>query len=224
MRLTRPIVGMAPLPTGRATGSSPPTAASSASATPTSTGRPAPSGSTSRSSAWPPPPDGSGYWLVASDGGIFSFGDAHFYGSTGAIRLNQPVVGMAATPDGARLLAGGVRRRHLQLRRRPLLRVDRRHPPQPAGGCQQLVPRCRSTWFGWSLLARPSSVSRRRGADGTERGAGQHGSERLRGRGRMSHGAAAKGPAAPQRQRFAALPRRGPARPRRLRGDLLQSR
>ncbi len=47
-----------------------------------------------------PAPDGKGYWLVASDGGIFSFGDAGFYGSTGAIRLTQPVVGMAATPDG----------------------------------------------------------------------------------------------------------------------------
>ena len=44
--------------------------------------------------------DGGGYWLVASDGGIFSFGDAKFYGSTGAIHLNQPVVGMAATSDG----------------------------------------------------------------------------------------------------------------------------
>jgi hypothetical protein len=46
-------------------------------------------------------PGGFGYWLVASDGGIFSFGDAHFYGSTGSLRLNQPIVGMAATPDGA---------------------------------------------------------------------------------------------------------------------------
>ena len=45
-------------------------------------------------------PDGDGYWLVASDGGIFSFGDAAFHGSTGAIRLTKPVVGMAATPDG----------------------------------------------------------------------------------------------------------------------------
>ncbi len=44
--------------------------------------------------------DGAGYWLVASDGGIFSFGDAQFYGSTGAIRLNQPIVGMASTADG----------------------------------------------------------------------------------------------------------------------------
>jgi hypothetical protein len=46
-------------------------------------------------------PDGKGYWLVASDGGIFTFGDATYFGSTGAIHLNQPIVGMAATPDGA---------------------------------------------------------------------------------------------------------------------------
>ena len=44
--------------------------------------------------------DSQGYWLAASDGGIFSFGDAAFDGSTGAIHLNQPIVGMAATPDG----------------------------------------------------------------------------------------------------------------------------
>jgi hypothetical protein len=25
--------------------------------------------------------DGGGYWMVGADGGIFSFGDAHFYGS-----------------------------------------------------------------------------------------------------------------------------------------------
>jgi N-acetylmuramoyl-L-alanine amidase len=45
-------------------------------------------------------PDGKGYWLVASDGGIFTFGDAAFYGSTGALTLNRPVVGMASIPDG----------------------------------------------------------------------------------------------------------------------------
>ncbi len=38
-------------------------------------------------------PDGSGYWLVASDGGVFAFGDAHFDGSTGGLTLNKPVVG-----------------------------------------------------------------------------------------------------------------------------------
>jgi hypothetical protein len=38
-------------------------------------------------------PSGNGYWLIASDGGVFSFGDAVFYGSTGAIVLNKPIVG-----------------------------------------------------------------------------------------------------------------------------------
>jgi len=41
-----------------------------------------------------------GYWLVGRDGGIFSFGDAPFLGSTGNIHLNQPIVGMAANPAG----------------------------------------------------------------------------------------------------------------------------
>jgi hypothetical protein len=42
----------------------------------------------------------AGYWAVASDGGIFAFGDAGFFGSTGAVALNKPIVGMAATPSG----------------------------------------------------------------------------------------------------------------------------
>ncbi len=45
-------------------------------------------------------PDGNGYWLVASDGGVFAYGDAAFRGSAGGGPLNKPVVGMAATPDG----------------------------------------------------------------------------------------------------------------------------
>ena len=41
-------------------------------------------------------PAGIGDWLVAKDGGVFSFGPgASFHGSTGAIHLNQPVVGIA---------------------------------------------------------------------------------------------------------------------------------
>jgi hypothetical protein len=48
----------------------------------------------------PPAPPNSSYWLVASDGGIFSFGNAQFYGSTGGLVLNKPVVGMAATSSG----------------------------------------------------------------------------------------------------------------------------
>ncbi len=40
------------------------------------------------------------YWLAARDGGVFTFGDADFYGSTGNLRLTQPIVGMAATASG----------------------------------------------------------------------------------------------------------------------------
>jgi hypothetical protein len=40
-----------------------------------------------------------GYWLVGSDGGIFSFGSAQFYGSTGNLRLQRPVVGITPTPN-----------------------------------------------------------------------------------------------------------------------------
>ena len=49
----------------------------------------------------PPPPPVPAYWLVASDGGIFSFGGAQYYGSTGNIVLNKPIVGIAASHDGA---------------------------------------------------------------------------------------------------------------------------
>jgi hypothetical protein len=47
-----------------------------------------------------PTADGGGYWMIGSDGGVFSSGDAGFYGSTGGLHLNKPVVGMAPTPDG----------------------------------------------------------------------------------------------------------------------------
>jgi sugar lactone lactonase YvrE len=40
-----------------------------------------------------------GYWLVGSDGGIFSFGSAQFYGSTGSLALQRPVVGIVPTKD-----------------------------------------------------------------------------------------------------------------------------
>jgi Beta-lactamase enzyme family len=45
-------------------------------------------------------PDGGGYWLVAADGGVFTFGDARFFGSLGNLTLNAPIVGIAGTPDG----------------------------------------------------------------------------------------------------------------------------
>jgi hypothetical protein len=53
-----------------------------------------------------------GYWLVGSDGGVFSFGSAQFYGSAANLRLRSPVVGIAPTAhrDGYWLVAsdGGV--------------------------------------------------------------------------------------------------------------------
>ena len=45
-------------------------------------------------------PSGNGYWLVATDGGVFAFGDAGFYGSLGATPLNEPITGMVPTPSG----------------------------------------------------------------------------------------------------------------------------
>src|SRR5664279_1713821 len=53
-----------------------------------------------------------GYWLVGSDGGVFSFGSAPFFGSAANLHLQSPVVGIAPTPgrDGYWLVAsdGGV--------------------------------------------------------------------------------------------------------------------
>ena len=42
-----------------------------------------------------------GYWLVGSDGGIFSFGAAGFHGSMGGISLQRPVVGITPTASRA---------------------------------------------------------------------------------------------------------------------------
>jgi SpoIID/LytB domain protein len=41
-----------------------------------------------------------GYWIVDATGGVFSFGRAAFYGSTGGTRLNSPILGMTGTPKG----------------------------------------------------------------------------------------------------------------------------
>jgi len=50
--------------------------------------------------AWPRNASGQGYWLVASDGGIFSFGDAVFHGSTGAWSSTGPSSAMASDSTG----------------------------------------------------------------------------------------------------------------------------
>jgi hypothetical protein len=58
-----------------------------------------------------PTSNDGGYWLVGADGGIFSFGNAGFYGSIPGLgiapagssspkRLNAPIVGMVPSADG----------------------------------------------------------------------------------------------------------------------------
>jgi hypothetical protein len=40
-----------------------------------------------------------GYWLIGSDGGVFTFGSTQYLGSTGGISLQRPIVGMSVTAD-----------------------------------------------------------------------------------------------------------------------------
>jgi hypothetical protein len=48
-----------------------------------------------------PTPDGRGYWLVASDGGIFGFGGAGDVGSLPGLGVNvTDIVGAAPTAAG----------------------------------------------------------------------------------------------------------------------------
>lgn len=42
---------------------------------------------------------GAGYWMIASDGGVFTYGDARFHGSTGGIALVDPIVSMTSLDD-----------------------------------------------------------------------------------------------------------------------------
>ena len=134
-----------------------PTVASSRSAS-RSTGPRAAPRSTAKIVGMAATPDGGGYWLVAADGGVFTFGDAGFYGSTGNLHLNQPIVGMAATPDGNGywLVAadGGI----FSFGDGRVLRLHRRPPPQPAHrGHGGRARRRRAT--GWSPPTGGSSPS-----------------------------------------------------------------
>src|SRR4029077_15905464 len=45
-------------------------------------------------------PDGRGYWLVGSDGGVFAFGDARFFGSGTRGAQIHAAVGIEPSPDG----------------------------------------------------------------------------------------------------------------------------
>ena len=141
-----------PLPTGAATGLPVPMAESSPSATPPSTDRsPVCSGDPAASAitGLAETPDGHGYWLVGADGGVFSFGDAQFYGSLPGIgvqptsvRFTQSdqfnafvaysgVVSLQPTPDGHGYWLVGPGWGCLHLRGRRVLRVASGRPGDP---------------------------------------------------------------------------------------------
>jgi hypothetical protein len=48
----------------------------------------------------PPPGATQGYWLATLMGGVYTFGDARFFGSEGNRQLASPINAIAATPDG----------------------------------------------------------------------------------------------------------------------------
>ena len=84
-----------------------------------------------------------GYWEVASDGGIFAFGGAPFYGSMGGKPLNQPIVGIASTPTGTGywqvasdggLFAFGGAQFHGSMGGKPLNKPIVGMAPTPTGG------------------------------------------------------------------------------------------
>src|SRR5256885_253750 len=96
----------------------------------------------------------TGYWMVASDGGIFSYGGARFFGSTGAIKLNMPIVGMAATPSGHGYRLGPPPRRARATGwSAPTGRSSPSVTPLPSGR-----PRRSSRWPPW-LPPRPASAT-----------------------------------------------------------------
>ena len=143
----------------------------------------------------PPPPPAPpspthGYWLVGSDGGIFSFGSASFHGSMGGIPLQRPMVGIVPTSDrggywldaadggvfsfgdttfygsipGSRSASGRFRSAQL------LERADRRHGAEPRsgrllhGGIRRWGLRLRRRPLRWELPRYRRLLGRRSGS------------------------------------------------------------
>ena len=95
-----------------------------------------------------PTPDGGGYWLVAADGGIFAFGDAPFFGSMGGQPPQPSRGGDVRRPEGPGVLDGGIRRGHLRLRLRRVLRLDGRPQPESSGQRHGVDPEGRRVLAG----------------------------------------------------------------------------
>jgi len=77
----------------------------------------------------PVPTGGGGYWLVASDGVCFAFGDAPFRGSMGGVKLAKPVTGMVPYGNGYLMVGedGGI----FSFSDQPFAGVTRRQPAGP---------------------------------------------------------------------------------------------
>ncbi|MHB8295959.1 MAG: hypothetical protein ACYDH5_15345 [Acidimicrobiales bacterium] len=82
--------------TTQAAGSTTPAAGSTAPAA----GSTAPAAGSAGTASSTPPSPSLGYWISTAYGGVIGIGGTAMYGSTGAIKLNKPIVGIAATPDG----------------------------------------------------------------------------------------------------------------------------
>ena len=92
-----------PAPTASQTASPVPSPIATPSASPSPASTPEPSQRPTPASVEPTSPPArraAGYWLAASDGGVFPFGSAVGRGSAAGTRLNQPIVGLASTPGG----------------------------------------------------------------------------------------------------------------------------
>ena len=127
MRLNAPVLGMTPDPhRATATGSTRATAASSASATREFFGSTGSIRLNQPVVSMAARPQGDGYWMIARDGGIFSFGRAPFEGSAASATIAVAVRRDAAVDDGQGL-------RHVA-RGRPGRDVRRRARPRRRGG------------------------------------------------------------------------------------------
>ena len=162
--LNKPIVGVAGTPDGKGTGRWRRTAGSSPTGTPGSSAPRAVSCSTSRSSA-SRRPGRPGLLEVASDGGIFAYGEPGSSAPPATCALNKPIVGIASTPDGkgywlvasdGGIFAFGDAGFYGSDRRPAAQQADRRHPPPRRQGLLVVARTAAS-----SPSATPSSTARR---------------------------------------------------------------
>ena len=78
----------------------PPVAIATGTTSPTTTAPPASQPTTTEPGVALSPSPAGGYWLVASDGSVFAFGEARSFGSVGTARRRPAdITGIAATPD-----------------------------------------------------------------------------------------------------------------------------